>query len=147
MRRFVGVALLALSLAACARHARLYPVNETAKAAGAVLEATFIASGTGSGRAEIVIPSGETLKGEFTVVRNGAMGFGSVTGTAYSGMTSASYSGFSQAYAVEGASNGVATLYGEKGTTAECRFNNDNFSGHGYGECLISTGALYRLQY
>lgn len=44
-------------------------------------------------------------------------------------------------------SPGVADAVGNRGTTIRCEFYNDNVSGHGFGGCLTSTGAAYRLQY
>ena len=128
--------LAALIVSGCAveRTGRLYPANDTARPGG-VLEATFEAHGTGHGAAVIDMPDGEVLTGEFSIVRGGGVSFGSIFGEVYG-------SSF-----MPGGSPGMASAFGNKGTSMSCEFYNDNFSGHGMGACRSSTGALYRLQY
>lgn len=146
MNKIWFVVLTTLGLAACARDAHLYPANEMAIASG-VLTAHFKAYGTGHGEIEIPMPDGELLKGEYSVVRGGAMGFGNIYGAVYGAGGSASFSGSSNSYVIPGGSPGMASAFGEKGTAMQCEFYNDNFSGHGNGACKSSKNALYRLQY
>ena len=141
---YVVFVLMGLMLWGCAREAHLYPVNEAASATG-VLTAHFNAYGTGHGEIEITMPDGELLKGEYSIVRGGTIGFGSIFGAVYG--RKGTVTGTSTSYEVPGGSPGVASAFGNKGTSAQCEFYNDNFSGHGYGGCQTSTGALYRIQY
>jgi hypothetical protein len=134
-------------LAGCAvqREARLYPANDLARTGG-VLTGKFVANGSGHGTATITLPTGEQLNGEFTIVRGGAMGFGSIYGQVYGPGGVASVTGSSSSYVVEGSSPGTASVFGQ-GISMDCEFYNDNHSGHGFGACRNSKGALYKLQY
>lgn len=148
--RLLPTALVCLAagvaLAGCARSARLYPANEAA-IAGGVLKANFMAYGTGHGEIEITLPDGEEARGEYSIVRGGAIGFGSVYGSVYGPNGVASYSGNSTSMVMPGGSQGMASLFGSRGTAMQCEFLNDNSSGHGHGACKTSKDALYRLQY
>lgn len=146
MRTFLVLLIALGALSGCARSARLYPANDLGIATG-VLEARFMAHGTGHGSIEVTMPDQELLKGEYSLVRGGSIGFGSVYGSVYGSGGSASFSGNSTSYAVPGGSPGTASLFGSNGTTMLCEFYNDNFSGHGNGGCKSSKGALYRIQY
>lgn len=134
-------------LVGCARTAHLYPISADNTGTPHVLTATFISSGTGHGSITIPLPSGEILKGEFSVVRGGTIGFGSIIANAYGTGGYASGSALGTGYSMQGASHGMASAVGDKGTSMQCEFYNDNWSGHGYGACKASTGTLYRLQY
>ena len=148
MKTNIIVVMLMVVISGCAvqREARLYPSNESAKSKG-VLVGKFLASGSGHGSLEVTLPDGELLNGEFSIVRGGSIGFGNIYGSVFGVGGSATYSGNATSYVVAGSSQGVASAFGSKGTTMECEFFNDNFSGHGYGGCKSSTGELYRLQY
>lgn len=148
MKLIVTVCTLAgLLLAGCSiqREARLYPANEIARHDG-VLTGKFVANGSGHGTAAITLPTGQQLNGEFTIVRGGAIGFGSIYGQVYGPGGVANVSGSSSSYAVEGSSRGTASAFGA-GISMDCEFYNDNMSGHGAGACRSSKGALYKLQY
>lgn len=144
----IAVSVVVVILGGCSaeRAARLYPISEGGGAEG-VLNAKFIASGTGHGDAEIQMPDGELLKGEFSIVRGGAIGFGGIIANAFGPRGSVSTMGSTVSRTVEGGSPGIATAIGQKGTTMQCEFYNDNWSGHGYGACHSSLGKYYRLQY
>lgn len=147
MRSIIATLFICLALAGCARDARLYPANDIASAGG-VLHARFMAYGTGNGSIEIRLPSEELLTGEYSIVRGGSASFGAIYGQVYGPVTApGSFSAGASSYTVPGGSPGMASMFGDKGTRAECEFYNDNFSGHGNGACRISNGALYRLQY
>ncbi|WP_045225433.1 hypothetical protein [Methyloterricola oryzae] len=106
-----------------------------------------MAYGTGHGSIEIQMPDNETLKGEYSLVRGGSMGFGNVYGAVYGPNGGTNFSGNATSYSVPGGSPGTASLFGNKGTSMMCEFYNDNFSGHGNGGCKTLQGALYRIQY
>jgi hypothetical protein len=131
---------------ATVRSARLYPANDLARAGG-VLSAQFIDSGTGHGPIEMTMPDGEVLKGEYSVVRGAAVQFGSIFESVYGPGGIATGTGTTSNYAMPGSSTGAASAFGNKGTSMDCEFYNDNVSGHGMGACKNSRGALYRLQY
>lgn len=147
--RIVAVFLSLLAQSACAftivRNAHLYPANDLARPSG-VLEATFEAHGTGHGNVTITLPDGEVAKGEFSIVRGGSVGFGTIYGEVY-GDVSGSVSATTASRTMPGGSPGMASAYGDHGTSVDCEFYNDNTSGHGMGACKTSKGALYRLQY
>ena len=135
-----------LFVGGCTREARMYPMNDTAAGAGALL-VKFKAYGTGHGGVEINTPDGETLNGEYVIVRDGVVGFGSIYGAAWGGGSSASVVGNSTFTSMARGSPGTASAIGNKGTTMECEFYNDNVSGHGTGGCKSSKGAIYKLMY
>lgn len=128
------------------RSARLYPANDLARPGG-VLSAQFIDSGTGHGLIEMTLPDGEVLTGEYTVVRGGAVQFGSIFESVYGPGGVATGTGTASTYSMAGSSPGTASAFGSKGSSMDCEFYNDNVSGHGMGACRSSQGALYRLQY
>ncbi len=143
----VAYTLAAMLLAGCSvqREARLYPANDMARTGG-VLTGIFVANGSGHGTAAITLPTGEQLNGEFTIVRGGSIGFGSIYGQVYGPGGVANVYGSSSSYTVEGSSRGTASVFGQ-GISMDCEFYNDNKSGHGMGACRSSKGALYKLQY
>jgi len=145
-RPVLSLFALCAVVAGCARNASLYPANDEA-ASGGVLTARFHTYGTGHGEIQIPMPDGEVLKGEYSIVRGGTIGFGTIYGSVYGTGGAASYHGQSSTYVMPGGSPGMASLFGDRGTSAQCEFYNDNFSGHGNGACKISKGALYRLIY
>jgi hypothetical protein len=128
------------------RSARLYPANDLARTGG-VLSAQFMDTGTGHGTIEMTMPDGEVLKGEYSVVRGGAVQFGSIFESVYGPGGVATGTGTSSSYSMAGSSTGMASAFGSKGSSMDCEFFNDNVSGHGMGACKCSQGALYRLQY
>lgn len=146
MLNVLAVLLTSVALIGCARDARLYPINDTSIATG-VLEAHFMSYGTGHGGIEIPMPDGELLKGEYSLIRGGSFGSGSVYGSVYGMGQSVSFNSHSASYSMPGASAGTASVFGNKGTSMICEFFNDNFSGHGNGGCRTSKGGLYRLQF
>lgn len=128
------------------RSARLYPSNDLARTSG-VLSAQFTVSRSGHGSIEMTMPDGEVLKGEYTVVRGGAIQFGSIFESVYGPGGFATGTGTSSTYTTPGSSKGMASAFGSRGNSMDCEFYNDNVSGHGMGACKSSQGALYRLQY
>lgn len=146
MRNILPFLAFALLVSGCARTVHLYPTNDLAQQTG-VLEGHFKAYGTGHVTITATMPDGEELNGEATVVRGGDIGFGTIFASASGTGGYASGMGTSIMYDMPGSSPGMASLYGTHGTSMQCEFMNDNNSGHGYGGCKASTGALYRLQY
>jgi len=133
-------------LAGCTMTARLYPVNELAIPTG-VLVAKYKSYGTQRGEMTVALPSGEILTGEYSVVSGGSIGLGNVYGQVYGqGQVTSGYA-TSNSFSISGSGQGMASLFGDKGTVMTCEFLNNNFSGHGHGGCQTSTGALYRVIY
>ena len=126
------------------RSGRLYP--DVARAVG-VLTASFIDNGSGHGAVAIGSPGAETFAGEYTIVVGGVLNFGSTYGLVFEQLNGGMYAGQEASRSMPGASQGTASAFGSSGTSLDCEFYNDNVSGHGYGACKTSTGALYRLQY
>jgi len=147
MKLITGLA--AALLTACAvqpQTAGLYPANDAAAASG-VARAVFTPNGTGHGAIALTMPDGEVIQGEYSIVRGGVVGFGTIYGSVYGATSTASYSGGTTSYSMPGASQGVASGVGERATRMDCEFINDNVSGHGNGACRSSRGGLYRLIY
>ena len=140
----IGAALLALT--GCVSSARLYPVNDEAKVTG-VLIAKYKNYGTGSGEITVILPTGETLTGEYSTTDNSSYGFGNIYGSVYGSGGYATGSASATSVNVAGSSPGVATLYGDKGTSMTCEYFVNNLSGHGAGACKASNGAVYRIHF
>ena len=141
-----SVYLISLMISGCVREAHMYPMNETATGQG-VLTVKLKSYGTGHGGIEIKTPDGEDLTGEYAIVREGIVGFGSIYGAAWGTGGSASVSGNSSFSTMQRGSPGTAAAFGSKGTSMECEFYNDNLTGHGTGGCKSSRGAVYKLMY
>jgi hypothetical protein len=145
------VVALATNLFGCAtaQHgvAQFYPANQAAAALG-VLNGEYVTNGRGNGSINITMPDGEILTGQYSIVQQGAVGFGSIYASVNNNFGgSASGFGLSRASVLETGSAGAASLFGNKRTSMQCEFYNDNRTHHGYGGCRTSKGALYRLQF
>jgi hypothetical protein len=143
----VAVALV-FSLGACAvaREPHLYPINDAANLNG-VLDAKMLGHGEGHGTLEIAAPDGEKFQGEYSIVFGSTVGFGSILATVAGAAGSATASGFSTNVAISGSGQGSAILSGDRGTSIQCEFLNNNLTGHGYGGCRSSKGGIYRMVY
>ena len=124
----------------------MYAVNESGTVTGA-LTAEFMAYGTGHGSVKITMPDGEVLKGDYSIVRGGSIGFGRIYAAAYGTAGYATANATSSSFVTERVSEGTAIAIGNKGTSIQCEFYNDNLSGHGKGACKDSHDIVYRLMY
>ena len=127
------------------KQARLYPVNDKAAETG-TLQAKYVDSGVGGGKASIIMPDGEILNGEYSTVDNSTVGFGSIYTSVYGTGGSAFGSGSATSFSVPGSSPGIASFYGTNGTMMQCEYFVSR-SGKGGGACKSDDGALYRLHF
>ena len=120
-----AAALVGLLLAGCTveRDWRLYPTD--AAAGSPVLEGHMVGHGNLHGVADLTMPDGELLHGDYTIVAGGAASI----------------------FALGNEGHGTAVLRGASGLTVQCDFSNNNSLGHGYGTCRSSKGAVYKLIY
>lgn len=147
-RRIPLALALLLGLAGCAieRTPHLYPANDIAQQTG-VLSGSWVGHGQLHGTAELTMPDGEILQGEYSIVAGGSIGFGNIFSTVYGTRGFASGIGTVSSGSMSASGEGSASLYGSKGTSVQCEFRNNNMTGHGYGACQSSKGGLYRMQY
>lgn len=151
MNRRTRLATFAAMAAFCAggctveRFVHLYPANDVATETGVLTG--HIVGRRGHGTIDASLPDGEYLQGEYTYVPSGSMNFGHVFGMVYGRGGFTSVSGTSTGFTMSGTAEGQADLFGNRGTSAHCEFLNSNMTGHGYGACLSSKGALYRFEY
>jgi hypothetical protein len=140
-------AFIMLSGCTVERTSHLYPNNNAADMTG-VLEGRIIGHDD-HGTMDVSMPDGERLTGAYSIVPEGSVsvGFGSVFATVYGSHGAASAGGTTRAFAFPAGGQGVASLFGPKGTTLECEFLNSKTTGHGYGACRSSDGGIYRLMY
>jgi hypothetical protein len=141
------IGLIALvGLAGCAATVRLYPANQVAQAGG-TLSATTNETDMGSGPIKVTMPGGEVLKGRYSIDPGFSTGYGNIYASAFGG----SHRPFSNAFrswaSPDARSTATASLVGRNATTMKCEIENNNFTGHGDGECQTSTGAIYRIHY
>jgi hypothetical protein len=146
--RLIAGALMVLALSSCTieREVHFYPVDLKG-ADSVVLTGRIVGHGQLHGIAEITMPDGEFLQGDYSIVAGGSMSFGSIFGSVYAPGGSASVSGTATNTSISGEGQGQAFLMGNRGTSAQCEFLNNNFMGHGYGACRTSKGAVYRMIY
>ena len=126
------------------RDADLAPTNDQAAAIG-TLRARFIAHGTGNGEAELTMPDGVTMAGLYHIDRDPLLGFGDVIVAALTKEGTAAM--LTAIGGIQEVSAGTVTVSNPNGAQGSCEFYNNNISGHGFGACELSNGALYRLQY
>lgn len=144
--RTAGLVLASVLLSGCiGRTPHLYPTNAAASQTG-VLEAHMLGHGNLHGILDLSLPSGEPLIGEYSIVSDGSVGFGSVFSTVY-GSSHGTAIGTGSAFSFPAGGQGAASLYGTNGTTLQCEFINNNMTGHGYGACQMSNGGIYRMMY
>ena len=138
-----------IMLSACTveRTSHLYPTNNAADMTG-VLEGHMIGHND-HGTMDVVMPYGERVTGDYSIVAEGSVsvGFGSIFTIVYGSHGAASGGGTTRAFAFPAGGQGVASLFGSKGTTLECEFLDSNKTRHGYGACRSSDGAIYRMMY
>jgi hypothetical protein len=146
-RAFAAIGAL-LGVAGCevVRSPHLYPTNDTASTTG-VLNGQFVGHGQGHGTAEVTMPDGELLQGEYSIVFDSSASFGSIFATVYGPGGMGSENGTSSSFTMAGKDEGSASLYGNRGTSVQCEFLNANMTGHGYGACRSSKGGIYRMLY
>jgi hypothetical protein len=113
-------ALLLFGVVGCTieRSPHLYPANDAASATG-VLEAHFVGHGNLHGTAEMTMPDGEVLQGEYSIVADGSISFGSIFGTVYGRGGAVSGSGMSSGFTIAGSGQGAASLYGNRGVKGQ----------------------------
>jgi hypothetical protein len=87
------------------------------------------------------MPYGETVKGEYSPVAGGTVGFGSIYNAVFGP------NGVAATSAAPAGTPGKVSGYGVDGTQIACEYYRDGASGHGSGACHTSTGFLYRLQF
>jgi hypothetical protein len=140
--------VLLLTLAGCTvvRPVHLYPTGDSSGTPG-VAQGQIVGHGQGHGTAELTMPDGETMQGEYSIVFGGAVGFGNIFGTLYGSGGMASGSAMTTSYSISGEGQGSASLVGNRGTIMQCEFVNANMTGHGYGACRTAKGILYRMIY
>jgi hypothetical protein len=113
--------------------ARLYPMNEAARAGG-ILQSTTVDSGQGRGSFSINY-LGQTLQGEATRVDRNYAGFGQVLGQVLGGSQWASANG----------QRGVANA-ASASASMRCEYLFTSAT-QGTGACVISDGARYQVHF
>jgi hypothetical protein len=124
--------------------ARLYDTQN-----GNVIPAWFYFSGTRVGEVGLVMPDGETMRGEYSTAPAGSTTWGSIYANAYSPVGLASSNAFGYARTVPNALRGQAVAVGNRGTTLQCEYvtNNSRVSSQGNGVCQDNRGKYYRLMF
>ena len=141
-----SVSSLILTGCTVTRTVHLYPANPTPSET-AVVQGVIVGHGHGHGTAKLIMPDGEILLGEYSIVFGGSVGFGTILGSVSGPGGAASVNGVSESVKIEGRGEGSASLVGDRGTSMQCEFLNNNTTGHGMGACRSSKGELYRLLY
>ncbi len=150
--------------------AHLYPTNNKDMASGA-LRLEYKITARYHGEFSVSMPDGEIITGEFNVLTAGTTSSGSIfssmygtansrtnayasngtnyaTGTAF-GTASGSANGYGNTFSSSSSDigEGLANGIGNRGTSIQCEYLNNNKSNHGYGACQTSKGVIYKMQY
>jgi hypothetical protein len=114
----------------------------------------FVDYGHLYGTAELTMPDGELLQGEYSIVAAGSISASSISASKTAGVALGRagccwllVGGTGGDAAMAGRGQGQALLYGNHGTSVQCEFANSNMTGHGYGTCESSKGGQYRMAY
>lgn len=140
MKRLVLVAVVLL-LCGCTRTARLYNLDTGEMT---IITASYRGGGGAHGTLSGTFKSGETIRGEYSVVTHTVVGWGSVYSSVYSGTSSATGNGTAMAVATGGKQEGSAVLTGDKGTVLDCEFLVGS-NPHGIGACKDNHGGKYKM--
>lgn len=130
-----SLAVLLLISCTTTRQARLYNVET-----GQVLYMEFTDSAAAGGQITVSLPSGEVLKGEYTVMRGGSVEWGSIYAL---GETTPAATATSRR--MERLNQGTAIATGSQGTVLECEFLADSLAGNAQGTCRDNKGNTYRM--
>lgn len=139
MKRLVIVAIVLL-ICGCTTNARLYNLD-TGEMTPLVAHRGAGSHGTIEGH----FKSGETVKGEYQVVTQGIIGWGSVYSSVSSGTTTASGSATATSIGI-GKREGAAMLVGDQGMVLQCEFIM-GLETHGTGYCKDNRNGKYRLMF
>jgi len=123
---------LVAPISARTRQGRLYNLDTG-------VQTTLSYTDRGKGRGTITATfAGEALKGEYSTVANGTVGWGAIYGSA----GNATASGVT----INRKQEGTAILTGDKGTVIDCEYVTSPNS-HGSGVCKDNHGGKYRLMF
>ena len=129
--RFFGLALLSALVVGCGGSLHLYNLRTGNMGNLRYSHGVDGSRGTISGSL-----SGEAFSGEYSVVTNAAIGWGSIYGTA--GNATATSIAIGRRF-------GSAVLTGDKQTVLDCEFVLNGLSAHGAGACKDNHGDSYRM--
>jgi hypothetical protein len=137
MRRFLHLSLLLCSASAFAGTGHIYNLSD-----GGITVVKYSRWHGDHGPATATMPSGEKLKGEYSVTRGGSASWGSIYASVYGpeGATTATGNGSRLAVSIRG--QGTLILTGDQGTIMNCEFIS---SGHGSGACVDNHEVKYKL--
>lgn len=145
--RIVGLIGCALLVSACTKTANMYPMNLAPGEAVSVIKAKYKSYGIGHGSIAVTMPDGETLQGEYNVIDNTSLSFGSIYGSVYGSNGYAYASGGGMSVNTPGAQHGEAVLIGDRGTTMQCEMVVSSWTGRGSGACKSSKGTIYKVMF
>lgn len=143
---FLSVVLATLTGCAPVWEARLYPVDGGTQDGVMSLylhHKSGLSMGS-SGDAEVAMPDGEKLFGEYTALSNMTTSVGSGFASAQSGMHTATGNMLGTTMSTSGMFPATATLIGDRGTNMTCEFLFSAGWQQGQGVCKTSRGDRYR---
>lgn len=132
-RTLIPAIVLVMVVTGCGGDIHLYNLQTGAQS---IFKYHYGANGT-RGTISGSLTDGETFAGEYSLVTNAAVGWGSIYGTG--GTASGT------AVAVGGRRYGAAVLTGSKQTVLDCEFTVGALNAHGTGMCKTNSGTTYRM--
>lgn len=134
-RAFISAIVLAVIFTGCSGDIHLYDLQTGAKSAFKYHYKANGSRGTMNGS----LADGESFIGEYSLVTNAVVGWGSIYGAG--GTASGT------AIATGGTRYGAAVLTGSKQTVLECEFTVGGLSAHGTGTCKTNRGDTFRMMF
>ena len=140
--RLSSLLAISLLLCACTRTGTGHLYNLTS---GEMFTFSYTLNGRGRGTTTSVM-TGESLKGEYSVVQGGTVNWGNIYASVYSASGSANGTANSIGVTAAGARRGAAVLTGDKGSLLDCEFV-VGMNGHGTGACRGKDETKYRMMF
>ena len=132
-RAFIPAIVLAIFVTGCSGDIHLYHMQNGERS---TLKYHYGSNGS-RGSMDGTLADGEMFAGEYSLVTNAVVGWGSIYGTG--GTASGT------AIAAGGRRYGAAVLTGNKQTVLDCEFTVSALSAHGTGMCKSNNGNTYRM--
>jgi hypothetical protein len=140
MAKKIVLMLFLIPLFGCSADGRMYNL-----ATGEVSPFHYTYNGSGRGRINTAV-KGESLNGEYSIVSNADVAWGSIYASVYSPNGYATGSATSTTVRTRGERRGSAILTGSNGTVLDCELLVGS-NGHGTGGCKDNHDNKYRLMY
>ncbi|MGO9648367.1 MAG: hypothetical protein ACLPOO_09950 [Terriglobales bacterium] len=144
--RLVALGCFLLVWCGCVKQIGVMPTRLYNIETGEMSELNVHYSGTDKGSIDGSLRSGEIMTGEWVVVRNDTVAWGSIYSSVYTPAGASSGSASGVAVARGGTQYGTGLAKGDKGTILDCEFLVGT-NRHGTGACKDNHGTKYKMMF